>query len=210
MQFECALKRYAKYVTSFSIKRKQEFLTGRILAERLLAQYGLSHFTIGISDFGAPDWPNFLVGSISHDFGFFTVAALLKVQYQYLGIDIHRYLTLFQLRRIKSRFVKSDAFHFNECADDFSLSETIFLNMLFSAKEAAYKSLPAYLQSTSLTSLSLVKFERISETHYLFTFNRDEQVSRQVLVVKLQNYVFSMCSLDIGSLDKCKFFLSNY
>ena len=68
-------------------KRRQQFAAGRIAARRALASLGVSHFPLVNID-RVPQWPEGIVGTISHTLGYAGVAVARRGTIQGLGLDV--------------------------------------------------------------------------------------------------------------------------
>lgn len=71
-------------------KRAQEFLTGRTCARRALRALGVHDGPLLIGENRAPQWPDRVVGSISHTQGIVAAAVAAADRYRGIGIDIER------------------------------------------------------------------------------------------------------------------------
>lgn len=68
--------------------RQFEFATGRVLARKLLAEFGAPDFALGRDDDRVPRWPDGFVGSISHS-GSLCVAAVARASaFAGIGLDL--------------------------------------------------------------------------------------------------------------------------
>tara|TARA_B100000700_G_scaffold221399_1_gene243762 strand:+ start:3664 stop:4356 length:693 start_codon:yes stop_codon:yes gene_type:complete len=143
-------RRYCEEVKHFSPRRQREFIFGRALCDRAMSRWGYSEFQLGVSRSGMPLWPDELVGSISHDEDCYLVAVASKADVRYVGVDVHYLLPYEQMSRILSKF-ETEAFQcIQQRLAPCDLSKYQMVNLLWSAKEAAYKSLPESAQSGSL------------------------------------------------------------
>ena len=68
-------------------KRRREFATGRACARRALAQLGIAPLAIPSGPRGEPQWPEGVVGSITHCTGFRACAVARATEVETLGID---------------------------------------------------------------------------------------------------------------------------
>lgn len=110
------------------VKRRAEYVAGRVLACTALARLGIAAQDIGVGANRAPLWPPAAVGSISHTLGQVAVAVALRADYGSLGLDIELIGGL----------------HNVPLAGLFSVAEqsrfhALDLTLIFSAKEALYK-----------------------------------------------------------------------
>jgi 4'-phosphopantetheinyl transferase EntD len=114
-------------------KRRQEFLTGRTLARRALAQLGIEPVAIPSGPRGEPLWPEGVAASITHCAGYRACAAVRIGAVRSLGIDaeVHAPLPAGVLGQIAfgpelaAVAVYGDGVHLDA--------------VMFSAKESVYK-----------------------------------------------------------------------
>ena len=150
---------------TFAAKRQSEFMAGRLCALEALTALS-SHmnqkFELGISHTGAPSWPDGFLGSISHTknkvSSRYLAAALVLEKSLFsanfsMGLDIESVIESEKATKLIERISLP-----NESS--FLLSKNISLSMvgtlLFSAKEAVYKSMNESLQKIfSFKSLEL-------------------------------------------------------
>jgi 4'-phosphopantetheinyl transferase EntD len=68
-------------------KRVGEFVAGRLCARRALAEFGIIDFALRVRQDRAPQWPEGIVGSISHTTGLCVAAVAAEHFIAALGID---------------------------------------------------------------------------------------------------------------------------
>lgn len=122
----------APLTQGMTASRRRDFLLGRLAARRALEALGLPGAPILISD-GRPRFPAPVAGSISHSEG---VGVAVVGFAEAVGVDI-------ELRRLSARAARGVCTA-DELAWAGDCSERATL--LFSAKESAYKALPALAQ----------------------------------------------------------------
>jgi 4'-phosphopantetheinyl transferase EntD len=71
-------------------KRVQEFAAGRLCARRALAEIGITGFPLRARPDRVPQWPDSVVGSISHTAGYCAAVVAERRHYLALGLDIER------------------------------------------------------------------------------------------------------------------------
>ncbi|MCW8964586.1 MAG: 4'-phosphopantetheinyl transferase superfamily protein [Gammaproteobacteria bacterium] len=125
-----------QYVVSASPKRQQEFSCGRLYAHRLLDQVGFTDFVIGRDSQGCPQWPDGVVGSISHTSDFCVALLAKSIRYTSLGIDLEL------SGRLKASlwprlFARSEIRQLEQISD--AARRMRHAAIIFSAKEAFYK-----------------------------------------------------------------------
>ena len=117
-------------------KRVGDFATGRYCARRALAGLGLPECAITVAPNRAPNWPNGIVGSITHTDGFVAAVVGRAHDYRSVGLDSQRVkqgrITPGMARLIlqPSEFPLVDSGERDER-----------LNLVFCAKESLYKCL---------------------------------------------------------------------
>ncbi len=122
-------------IERFHPERKKEYLLGRYCAYQAhLKLMGSELLSLNSNADRSPDWPEHLVGSISHNHEYVCCALAEKKYLKGLGIDIE------ELGRTKielARYITN--------AQDLkyhpSFSETELLTIIFSAKESLFKAL---------------------------------------------------------------------
>jgi 4'-phosphopantetheinyl transferase EntD len=65
-------------ITGASIKRQQDFCTGRFCAHQVLEKMGYKDIPLLADQYGAPLWPSSITGSISHSGGKAAAVAVQK------------------------------------------------------------------------------------------------------------------------------------
>ena len=119
-----------------ALKRKAEYLAGRILVKRGLAEWGLSGFQLKNREDRSPIWPEAISGSITHS-KHMAVVALAECSHTYfLGIDCEEWLTEKRAEQVQ-RMIASEAEM--KILTDSGLNSGEALTYLFSAKESLYK-----------------------------------------------------------------------
>lgn len=123
-------------IVSASLKRQQEFFCGRYFAHLLLGRMGLGDCEIGRDGKGCPQWPDGVVGSISHTRDFCAVSLAESKHFISLGIDLE------ESSRLKTSlwprlFVRSEIEQLERIRD--SANRMRHAAIMFSAKEAFYK-----------------------------------------------------------------------
>lgn len=68
-------------------KRVQEFAAGRLCARRALAELGFCDYPLSVSTDRRPQWPNPIVGSITHTRGFSGAVVAERRQFRAIGVD---------------------------------------------------------------------------------------------------------------------------
>ena len=68
-------------------KRIQEFSAGRLCARRALAQFGFTDYPLTMNDDRRPQWPDTIVGSITHTAEFCGAVVAQRGQFLAIGLD---------------------------------------------------------------------------------------------------------------------------
>jgi len=124
-------------IAGTSARRKREFLVGRVLARRLLAELDIYRHDLLIGNDRSPEWPEGVIGSITHsDRICGVVVAQPSPELQGIGLDVEPAEPLEQdlwdlLCTKKER---------QWMAGLPSKERGLMARLLFSAKEAVYKS----------------------------------------------------------------------
>ena len=123
-------------------KRRREFAAGRACARRALEYFGIHQYRLLVGPNRAPVWPEAMVGSITHCEGFIGVAVARQGYIRGIGVDAERtrpippnVVDLICIPR-EQEWIRTAA----------PPSYTTWANVLFSAKEAVYKSLTCYCE----------------------------------------------------------------
>jgi 4'-phosphopantetheinyl transferase EntD len=118
--------------------RRREFATGRACARSALERWGLSQRAIPVGSDGEPQWPEQIVGSITHCAGFRACAVARRRDILTIGIDAEpsRPLREGVLDAVASR---DERVLLRRLAD--AVPDVQWDCLLFSAKESVYKAL---------------------------------------------------------------------
>ncbi|MGI6854731.1 4'-phosphopantetheinyl transferase family protein [Mesorhizobium sp. 1B3] len=121
-------------VANAVVKRRHEFLTGRALARRALADLGCPPVAIGVGDWGVPIWPDSYIGAISHS-GDLCVAHIARTRDLVgIGVDIE------QIRALPPNICAQVCSREEWCrVSSRETSDILAATLCFSAKEAVYK-----------------------------------------------------------------------
>lgn len=117
-------------------QRRRAFTTGRVCARRALVELGLAPVAIPLGKRGAPQWPDGVVGSITHCEGYRASAVAWTSTMLCVGIDAEPAGTLPEavVRRVA---LDQEQFWLRELA--VAHPAVPWDRLLFSAKEAVYK-----------------------------------------------------------------------
>lgn len=115
-------------------KRKSEFLAGRACAAFALRQLAYPE-DVPIQGNRSPHWPNGIAGSISHTGN--RAIAVVSSHFEAVGVDCEQIMQKDQANKIRSMILTDDEAHLRPA----NLPFEVFLTLVFSAKEAFYKSI---------------------------------------------------------------------
>ena len=77
----------ASHVRQAIAKRVGEFAAGRLCARQALAQFGIVDFPLAVGSDRRPQWPEGVVGSITHTHGFGGAVVAPRERYRGIGVD---------------------------------------------------------------------------------------------------------------------------
>jgi len=124
-------------IAGASARRKREFMVGRVLARKLLAELDIRNHDLLIGNDRAPEWPKGVLGSITHsDRICGVIVAHLSPELQGIGLDVEPAEPLEQdlwdllCTAKETRWLASLP----------AKERGLMARLLFSAKEAVYKS----------------------------------------------------------------------
>lgn len=174
--------------TNASLWRIAEFTAGRNCLRRAVSAIYKDEFFIKRTEYGKPELPTDVLGSISHKHPFVVSLAGFTNQYSSLGIDIDK-VEDWDEKTISVFVNDSDRANY-KCLD---IPFNHFCSLLFCAKECAFKALnhKHNYKSLSIQSLS-PKFKRENSDYFEFTLDvtDSECVGRIQL---LEHWVISVC-----------------
>jgi 4'-phosphopantetheinyl transferase EntD len=122
--------------------RRREFAAGRACARQALEYFGIHQYRLLVGPSRAPVWPQAIVGSITHCEGFVGVAVARQGCIRGLGVDAERARPL--PPSVVDMICSPREREWIRVAAP--PSYTTWPNVLFSAKEAVYKSLTRYCE----------------------------------------------------------------
>jgi len=127
------------------LKRRAEFLAGRLAALHALQSLGLgSELWPGRREDGSPSWPKSTVGSITHGAGRALCVVARRADFRSLGIDAERLLDERAKPELLERICGEDERRVLEAG--LPLSEPQRVSVAFSAKESLFKCLYPLVQ----------------------------------------------------------------
>jgi len=119
-----------------SLKRRSDFVRGRNAAAECLRELGFPDRVVGRHPSGAPEWPEGIVGSITHSHGWAIAVTGSTADFQTIGIDLER-------RRSGAYHLAEHLCHprEREWVDEVWAERDLRVVMIFAAKEALFKAL---------------------------------------------------------------------
>jgi 4'-phosphopantetheinyl transferase EntD len=124
-----------KIIHGSTVKRFNEFITGRTCCKRCLNRMNISDFPVLKDKYGLPVFPDHIVGSISHTKSIGIAITGKKEEYKALGIDVE------EIGRIKKQhigiFTTQEELNFLIQFSGFK--QEAYSTLIFSAKEAYHK-----------------------------------------------------------------------
>lgn len=117
---------------NFALKRKYEYIAGRICAQKSLENLGVNNFRIESGAKREPIWPKGIVGSISHTKNL--AISVVSSELAAIGIDVEAVLSEERFESLKSQFLSE-----NEV--ELIKNDPTLGTIIFSAKESLYKAL---------------------------------------------------------------------
>lgn len=124
-------------------KRQAEYLAGRICAGNALASAGAYITDVPTAPDRAPVWPVGYVGSITHSHGIAAAIVAWGNDYIGLGIDRETYMSPSKADKLQKKLIIP--LEASMRPNDMTFS--IFLTLIFSAKEALYKAVHPQLKT---------------------------------------------------------------
>ncbi|MFK7826983.1 MAG: 4'-phosphopantetheinyl transferase [Oligoflexales bacterium] len=121
--------------TNSCLKRKCEFIAGRLCARAALETNHIRDFQILSETDRSPVWPENFTGSITHSQNFAAAAIASKSVAQGIGIDTEVPITAKRLESIKSRLFLRQELNAGQEKND----PEIYYSLIFSAKESIFK-----------------------------------------------------------------------
>lgn len=123
-------------------KRQAEFLAGRYCAKRALVKLGGEPCHIPIGRHRAPQWPQGVIGSISHDTQTACAIVAHSEDIRFVGVDIEPIVTEENMKAINELAI-------NDCEkvalEKTELNVNEATTLVFSAKESVFKALYPYV-----------------------------------------------------------------
>lgn len=151
-------------IANSSVRRRAEYLAGRIAANKVMTTLGYPQFNLLPSQNQFPKWPKGIQGSISHHSHLAICIARQapKVELYGLGIDIEMILSPQLAMKLWPKIVSLIELKFLETLP---LPFCISLTLVFSAKESLYKALfPTVKCHFDFLDVQVISFTRTQLT----------------------------------------------
>lgn len=122
------------------IKRKAEYLAGRIVVKQALSALGLvvAQQQVGIAKDRSPVWPKDIIGSISHTQDFAVCCVIRAAEISLIGVDSELILSASAARSLAAEIHNETELNLMVNA---GFTEAVGTSIIFSAKESLYKAL---------------------------------------------------------------------
>lgn len=152
------------------VKRKSEFLAGRLCAKKCLSQYDLVS-QVSIGTHREPVWPDGVLGAISHTNNIAGALITKSQDISGVGLDIENVMSNETMHSISSQIMSKEELHY---CNSYNADNNTIYTLVFSAKESFFKA--AFSQVQKYFDFNAVKVLRISRN--LVTFKVTEQLSK--------------------------------
>lgn len=129
------------YLKKAGLKRRKEFILGRLLAFYLFQQQGLNPIQLTHPFQALPQWPSAFKGSISHSSQSILVA--ISKEIKYLGVDIERVICATDAQQMLNYVLTQSEQQkwLNRMQNILTLEQCV--SLIFSLKESLYKAIYA-------------------------------------------------------------------
>jgi enterobactin synthetase component D len=121
-----------------ALKRRAEFLFGRVAARHVLRQFGCAGVEVGTGSHRQPLWPPGIAGSITHSRGYAAAQAASQAKFVAVGLDIEGIAQGGALDALLGTAIDETELHRLQAAWPLHPVPTL-VTLVFSAKEAFFK-----------------------------------------------------------------------
>ncbi len=128
-------------ISKAPVKRKAEFLAGRLCAHKSLEKIGHGNHSVDIGHNRCPVWPQGVVGSISHTKSTAISMVSCDTHTTGLGVDIENIMCPDIANKIYTQIIDNTEYALYLSEFRQKLEFTLFLTIIFSAKECLFKAL---------------------------------------------------------------------
>ncbi len=132
--------RLSESIANTSLKRKSDFLAGRISANKALRKIGAEDALTDTDSQHLPRWPPGYVGSISHTDGIAVSAVSLETYCTAVGIDAELTMDLDSIHFLYKELTVENEWEVL-IRQNTAIPKSTLLTLIFSAKESLYKAL---------------------------------------------------------------------
>lgn len=119
-------------------KRQAEYFAGRWLAAKVMENFGIRNFKLSADTRGCPQWPEGLLGSLSHGDDHVQCCVGERKHFRAIGIDVQALITEDAARKLQMRILSSAE---RDLLAQSELPLNTAVAMSFSAKESIYKAI---------------------------------------------------------------------
>ena len=132
-------------------ERQRHYRAGRYCAQLALEQLGIPKAVLGLTEHGAPAWPEGTIGSITHTMGLVSAAAAARKRCLGLGLDVESIASLDKAHALAARAAtSSEVFAVMDSAKtDYATAVTLIV----AAKHSLYKCLHPQIGGRSFSYL---------------------------------------------------------
>ena len=117
------------------IKRKAEFLAGRLCANKCLEKFNFS-CQVPIGESRSPVWPDSIYGSISHTSGIAGSLVVNSANCLGIGLDIENIISTSLVSQVSGQLMTPEE---SEYCYSYPLADNFICTLIFSAKESFFK-----------------------------------------------------------------------
>ncbi|MFP1888333.1 4'-phosphopantetheinyl transferase [Lonsdalea quercina] len=148
-------------------KRRAEYLAGRYLARRVLERLGVERYTLKNGEDRSPQWPDFIVGSLSHNADSALCAAHMRQDTaSYVGLDVETVMSEERANSLWPGIINDEEFDWMH--EVFPGRFSTLLTLTFSAKESLYKALyPQVKHYFDFLDVKILELDRASHSFTL-------------------------------------------
>lgn len=197
---ECFASRYEFETQGMVNGRKNEFLCGRYIVERLLSNLNINVEKIPVAPNGEPVWPKGVYGSISHDGTLIGAIVSNAPNLINIGLDIHKEISTAHVEKI-TKHIDADlsALYLRLPVKKLKLSKTELVNLLICAKETVIKVLSKVFSITSFHPIAIEDItmsEGVESCCWTVKANYNDAVEVSVKTQKYGSYYIGVATLE--------------
>ncbi|WP_068716461.1 4'-phosphopantetheinyl transferase family protein [Vibrio tritonius] len=127
--------------SSMGKKRKTEYISGRVCAQKSLERLGVYDEFVGVNCDRSPCWPENVVGSITHSNSRAIAIVASNSNYRNLGVDVENTITEEVSDLISINVIDDEEHDVMGSPAISQLTKEEFVTLVFSAKESIFKAL---------------------------------------------------------------------